>query len=132
MADEHDVVAALVVKLRFLVDLGDERAGRIEEEHVARRGIRRHRLRHAVGGEDDRPVAFRDLVELFHEDGALGTKAFHHEFVVHDLVPHVDGRAVFLQRQFHDLDRPVDACAEAARSAQQNRQFRLGSGLIDH
>ena len=40
--------------------------------------------------------------------------------VVHDLVAHIDGRAELLQRQLDDLDRPVDAGAEAARGRQQD------------
>jgi hypothetical protein len=31
---------------------------------------------------------------------------------VHDLVTHIDGSAVDLEGQFHDLDRPIHAGAE--------------------
>jgi hypothetical protein len=34
---------------------------------------------------------------------------------MHDFVPHIDRRAPFLQGQFNDLDRTVNAGAKAAR-----------------
>ncbi|WP_233281516.1 hypothetical protein [Sphingomonas changnyeongensis] len=36
-----------------------------------------------------------------------------------DLVPHIDGRAMFLDRQFDDADRTVDTGAKAARRGDQ-------------
>jgi hypothetical protein len=38
---------------------------------------------------------------------------------MNDLMAHIDRRAELLKRQFDDLDRPVDAGAEAARRAEQ-------------
>jgi 4-hydroxy-3-methylbut-2-enyl diphosphate reductase len=46
------------------------------------------------------------------------------EAVVDDFVAHVDRRAEPLDRQFDDLDRPVDACAEAARCRDEDAQRR--------
>ena len=40
--------------------------------------------------------------------------------VVHDLVPHVDRAAELLERALDDLDRAVDAGAEAARLGQDH------------
>jgi hypothetical protein len=102
------------------VHLGDQRAGRVEVEQIARLGLGRHRLRHAVGGEDTGCLSRRDLVELLDEDGALA-QALHDEAVVDDLVADIDRRAVLLERQLDDLDRPVDAGAEAARIAGVSR-----------
>jgi hypothetical protein len=34
---------------------------------------------------------------------------------MHDFVPHIDRLAVLLQSALDDIDRPYDACAEAAR-----------------
>ena len=48
------------------------------------------------------------------EARALGLEVFHHVLVVHDLVAHVDRRAVFLQRALDDLDRAHDAGAKSA------------------
>jgi hypothetical protein len=44
----------------------------------------------------------------------LGAQIVDHVLVVHDLVAHVDRRAVQLERALHDLDRTLDAGAEAA------------------
>ncbi len=54
MADQEHVAAEALVTHRLLVNLGDQRAGRVEVEEVARLGIGRHRLRHAMGREDYR------------------------------------------------------------------------------
>ena len=115
MADEEDVAAVLDQPLRLAVDLGDERAGGVEEFEAAFLGLRRHRLGHSVGGEDDRH-SVRHLVELGHEHRALGLEAVDDELVVDDLVADVDRSPVALQRQLDDPDRPVDSGAEAARA----------------
>ena len=51
-----------------------------------------------------------------------------HEAVVYDLVPHVDGRAVPLERELDDLDRAVHPRAEAARRRNQHAKRRKDSG----
>ncbi len=40
-------------------------------------------------------------------------------------MPDIDRRAIFLERQLDDLDRPVDPGAEAARRAEHDVQLRL-------
>ncbi len=57
----------------------------------------------------------RHLGQVFDEDRALVLQAFDHVFVVHDLVAHIDRRAILLERPFHDFDRANDARAKAAR-----------------
>ncbi len=79
-----------------------------------------------MGGED-RHRAGRDLVQLVDEHGAACAQVLHHVAVVHDLVPDVDRRAVFLQRPFDDLDRPLDAGAEAAGLGQNDADHGLFS-----
>ena len=116
---------SVIVALRLHVHLGDERAGGIELEHVAGRGRGRHRLRHAMGGEHHGPVAVRDLVQLLDEDGALGLQVIHHELVVHDLVAHIDRRAVEGERPLHDVDRPHHPGAEAPGCREQDGERRL-------
>ena len=98
--------------------LGDERAGGVDLEQLAKLRRLRHRFRHAMGGEDHRAVAIGDLVELVDEDGALGLEVVDHEFIVHDLMAHIDGCAVEGHGAHH-------AGAEAARRRQQNGQGRL-------
>ena len=128
MADEEDVAAFLDQALRLAMNLGDERAGRIDisQAAVLRRG--RHRLRHAVGGEDDRTIV-RHFVQLVDEDRAHALQPFDDEAVMDDLVADEDGRAEPLERQLDDLDRAVDAGAESSRGGNQDAQGRLGFGL---
>jgi hypothetical protein len=51
--------------------------------------------------------------------------------IVHDLVAHIDRRAIFLQRQHDDLDGAVNACAKAAWAAQADCQWRFGR-TVEH
>jgi hypothetical protein len=122
MADEHDLTARVIVALRLHMDLGNQRAGGVEIEHLARLRLGRHRLGHAVGGEDHRPV-HRALRQFFDEDGAQGPQALDHVAIVDDLVAHIDRRAELLDRPLDDLDRPVDAGAEPARRGEEDSQF---------
>ena len=82
---------------------------------------------HAVRGEDDRG-AVGDLVELVDEDGALTLQVGDDVRVVHDLAADVDRPRVAPQGQLDDVDGPVDAGAERARSGQQHgaRTGQLG------
>ncbi|MCY1177922.1 hypothetical protein D9M73_182480 [compost metagenome] len=113
VADEDAFVAVAAVAHDFHVHLGDQRAGGVEHLQAAILGFLAHGLGNAVGTEDDDGV-IRHLVQLFDEDGATITQVFHHELVVHDFVAHVDRRAEHVQRAVDDLDRAVNAGAEAA------------------
>ena len=119
MSDQQHMTAEPLVTHRLLMHLGNERAGRVEIEQIARLRVGRHRFRHAVGRKHHRRVAMvgRYFVEFLDEHGAELLKTLDHVAVVHDLVPHIDRGAVFLQRQNHDLDRAIDARAKAARLA---------------
>src|SRR5690606_42111194 len=43
---------------------------------------------------------------------------------------HIDGWAIFFQREFHDLDCPVHARAKAARTCKQQRQGGLCRSIV--
>ena len=64
---------------------------------------------------EDNDAARRDLRQIVDEHRAQPFEPVDDELVVHDFVPHVNGRAELLQRQLDDRDRAVDAGAEAAR-----------------
>ena len=108
-------MSTLVVALGLAMHLSDQRAGRIQIEHVAGLGRRWNRFRDAVRGEYHRLGRFRDLVEFFDEHRALRAQRVNDELVVNDLVPHVDRPTVFLECQLNNLDRAVDTSAETAR-----------------
>src|SRR5215212_8109630 len=67
-----------------------------------------------VGGEDD-GLALGHLGLLIDEDRAALAQLVDHVLVVDDLLAHVDGRAVDVERALDGLDGAVDACAVPAR-----------------
>ncbi len=107
-------VAVSRVFQRLQVHLRDERAGRVQGPEPACAGLGTHRRRHAVRREDDHRAA-GDVGQVVCEHRALAAQVLHHVPVVHDLVAHVDGGAVHLERHVHDVDGAVHAGAEAAR-----------------
>ena len=61
-------------------------------------------------GREDGDRALGDLIlELVDEDRAALAQRLHDVLVVDDLLPHVDRRAVQLERAFDGLDSAVDA-----------------------
>ena len=59
------------------------------------------------------------VVELVDEDRAALAQVLDDVLVVHDLLAHVDRRAVQLERALDGLDGAVDAGAVAARGREQ-------------
>ncbi len=134
VADEDDVAAFGDQPLGLAMDLGDERAGRIDITEAAVQSGGGHGLGHAVGREHHRPVV-GNLVELVDEHRAELAQAIDDKAVVDDLVADVDRRSELLERQLDDLDRAVDAGAESARRGDQHvkgRQFIQGAGHVRH
>ena len=130
VADHHDLAAPVAHARHLHVHLGDERAGRVEHLEAARVGLAAHVVRHAVGGEDHRG-ARGHLGQLLDEHRALGAQVLDHVLVVHDLVAHVDRRAVQLERALDDVDGAVHAGAEAARLGEEQLGIpdAAGTGL---
>src|SRR5258708_32946067 len=73
MADQDDFAALIGVALPLAMDLGDERAGRVDDGEAAVLGRRLDGAGDAVRAEDG-DAARRDLVELVDELGALGAQ----------------------------------------------------------
>ena len=117
--DEHDRVSVGGELPRLDVDLGDQRAGRVDRVEGPLRGVRVDARCDAVGREHD-GLAFGDLGLLVDEDRPAPLEALDHVLVVDDLLAHVDGRAVQLERVLDRRDRPIDARAVAARRRKQD------------
>jgi hypothetical protein len=120
LVTDHDDFLALVAHARhFHVDLGHQRAGGVENAQAAALGLFAHGERDAMSREDH-GVSGGNLFEFVDEDRSLVAQVVHHELVVHDLVAHVDRRAIALQGALDDLDRALDAGAEATRIGEQD------------
>ena len=118
VADQQDVVVVGGEPLGLVVDLGHQRAGRVDGLEPALLGLPVHLGRDAVGGEHH-GLAGRHLVELLDEDRAARLEVGHHVLVVHDLLADVDRGAVEVERLLHRDHGPVDAGAVAARRREQ-------------
>ena len=126
MADQQHMAAEPLVAHRLLVDLGDQRAGGVEIEEIARLRIGRHRFRHAVRGKHHRRLRCSAGISSSSSmnTAPLLLQPLDDVAVVHDLVADIDRRAIFLQRQHDDLDGTVDAGAKAARSSEKDGELK--------
>ena len=60
-------------------------------------------------------VMYRDFFELLDEHCTLSAQISNHVFVVNHLVANIDRGAVLLEREIHNVDRPIDAGAKSTR-----------------
>ncbi len=119
MADQHDRVALRGELLGLDVDLRDERAGGVDRRERALRRLCVDGGRDAVRGEDRRRALGDALVDLVDEDRAAVAQLLDDVLVVDDLLAHIDGRTVQLQRAFDRLHGAVDTGAVAARRREE-------------
>src|SRR6266705_1906019 len=119
VTDKYDVIALASELAGLLVDLGHQRAGGVDDLEITRPGLLVD-LRGDAVGREDHGRARRDLVQLVHEDGALGLEPAHDVQVVHDLLAHVDGGAIGLEGDLDDVDGPVHTGAVPTRGRQQH------------
>jgi hypothetical protein len=117
---DHDEFVSFLGQLGHLdMHLGDQRTGGVVDPEATLGGFGTHRLAHAVRAEHQRR-ARRHVGQVLDKDRPLGPEVIDHIGVVHDLVPHVDRPSELAQRTLDDLDRTVDAGAEAARLGQHH------------
>ena len=119
VADVDDLVALAGPHLHLVVDLGDERAHRVDDVAAAGPG-RGHDLGgRAVGGEHDR-AARRHLGDVVDEDHAEVAEAVDDELVVDDLVVAVHRRLEGPHHPGQGLDGHLHAGAEAPGGGEQH------------
>ena len=130
MADQHDLVVARCEAPGLGVDLGDQRAGRVDHVEPALERVATDRRGDAVGGEDHRRSG-RDLVDVVDEHRAARLQLADDVGVVDDLLAHIHRGAALLQRALDDLDRPRHPGAGGARGRQRELAVaeRLGPAL---
>jgi hypothetical protein len=119
VADQQDVVVVGGESPGLVVHLRDEGARRVDGAQIAFASLVVDLGRDPVRGEHDSGTLGHFFV-LVNEDRALRLQRRDDVLVVDDLLTHVDGRVVELQRLFDCLHRPVDSCAVAARLRQQH------------
>ena len=131
VADQDDVVVVLGEADRLLVDLGHQRAGRVDRGEATGGRLLVHGRGDAVGGEDH-ARALGHLVGLGDEDRPAPGQRLHDVLVVDDLLAHVDGGAVVRQGLLDGVNGAVHTGAVAAGSRQQDpldaRARRSGVG----
>ena len=114
MADQDQGAAMADIALALVVHLGDQRAGGVQHRQAAVCGGLDHRLRHAMGAEHGHR-AFGHFVQFLDKAGALVLQGVHHMLVVHDLMAHIDGLAILIERLLDDIDGADDPGTKAAR-----------------
>ena len=113
VAHQEDVLAHLGVAAGLDVDLGHQRAGRVDRAEVAGLGRGADLGGDAVGTKDHR-VAGGDVVDVFDKRDALVDEAVDHVLVVDDVVVDIQRGADQVDQLLDRVDGHVDAGAEAA------------------
>ena len=121
--DEEDLHALAGEAPGLGVHLGHQGAGGIDRLEPAALRFPMDRGRHAMGGEHH-GGAHRDVLELVDEDRTTLLEALDDVLVVHDLLAHVDRRAVEIEGLLHRDDRTIHSRAVAAWSRQQDLAAR--------
>jgi hypothetical protein len=113
MADQDQRAPGGHILAPLHVNLGDERAGRVQHVEAARFRVAFDRLGDAMRAEN-RHGALGHFIEFFDETRAFLTQIVDHVAIVDNFVAHVHGRAVLLQRPIDNLDCTNNARAKAA------------------
>ena len=90
MADQHDLEAFFAISLPFPMDLGHQRAGRIDHRQIPFLPRFLDGIRYPVGAEN-RGGAPWDFVDVADENGAFFSQPIDDVLIVHDFVAHIDG-----------------------------------------
>ena len=138
VSDENDLPAQLVVAGHLHVNLRDQGARRIDDEHLARPRVGRNGLGNAVCRKDHGLSRIWYLVQLFHKNGAFRPQGINNITVVYDFMTDVDGSAEFqskpvLRFELRDRRRHRNRVAQRAEfsglaSARSLRLVKAGHG----
>lgn len=123
------MLALCRVAAGFDMDLGDERAGGVNGNHVAALGLGDNGARYTMRREDDWR-ALRHLVKFLDEHSALGGEAVYNRSVMNDFMTHIDGGAEFLQRYLDNPDGPIHPGTEPAGRGKMKEFPVFGHSLL--
>ena len=126
MADQDDRVAVGGVPARLDVNLGHERAGRVDHVVAARVGGGADGGRDTVRREDDQSPPAAPLPPTRRRPHRASSSRTTWD-VVHDLLADVDGWPVVLERQLDRLDRAFDS-RRSSRGVRREARVRPSRG----
>ena len=129
VTDHHHLQTVLMMAFGLDMDLGYQRAGGVDIDHLAARGLGGDGFRNTMRREDDRTI-IRAFVQFLDKHRTLGAQPIHNEFVVHDFMPHIDRRTPFLDRHFDDLDGAIHTSAKAVGGCKIKGQGGFGHGVL--
>lgn len=109
VSDQQDLEVVSRESHGLAVHLGDQRAGGVDGLQLAIGGTLNDSGRDAMCAEDDVSTGGH-LVDLFDEDRSALLERLHHVDVVHDLLAHVHGGTVMLERFFDGDNGAVHSC----------------------
>ncbi len=119
VADQDDGVAFARELDGFQMDLGDQRAGGVDDGEAALFALTPDFGRNAVGAENGAP-AIGHFAQFFDKNGAQFAQFVHHMFVVDDFFADVNGAAVEIQGDLDHVDGAHHARAKSARLQKVN------------
>src|ERR1700679_261455 len=96
------------------MNLGDERAGGVDDAEAATGTVLADFGRNSVGAVDD-AFTVGNFVFAIDENGTLATEFVHDKAVMDDFLAHIDGRTEGLGGDGNDVDGAHYSSAKAAR-----------------
>jgi hypothetical protein len=113
MSYQQDVGTFTFMAMRLDMNLGYQRAGSINSDHIPAFSLRNDCSGHAMGGKHNRST-FGNFIEFLNKDSPHPGQTVYDMPVMHDLVADIDRCAEFLKCDFNYTDGAVDTGAEAA------------------
>ncbi len=110
------------------MDLGDQRAGGVDDLQIALLGLLAHRRRNAVRAEDH-ARALGNFAQFFDKNRAGLPQFVHHVPVVDDLFTNIYRRAIKIENDLDHIDRPHHSGAKTTRA--QEDDFFHGTGRVE-
>ena len=126
MADQQNMIAITGMTMRLDMHFRDQRAGRVDGDHIAALRFRHHGFCHPMGGKDHRRV-IGNFIEFVDKNRAFRGQPINDKFIMDNFMTDINRRAKFFERHFNNLNRAINTGAEPARSRQSNR-FGLSRG----
>jgi hypothetical protein len=117
--DQQDLIALFREAVHLMVDLGNERTGRVHDLHAPRSCDVTHSRRYPVRREHN-SRSVRHLIEFVDEDCATLLEVRDHVAVMDDLAPDVHGGSEALDGTLDRLDGTLHAGTERAWPGEQH------------